>query len=257
MTWKIVNISNPGTSIKFGADDTDKINKGFSGIDVDDYDINSDWVFRNNKFKLRDSNNTNNFIFSTGDITSDITITVPAVSVNPTLAFLEVAQNYTALQTIQKDLMPNFTLYRNNTLSVGSRVGLHLDSNSSIGTRRTFGKIYTELESVTNAAEYGAIAANAIINGADQNILYVNNDSLFFGTGSMVHFSNGGLSSPRTYTFPDASTLLVGQKHDNYIDLKAITEPSSPSSGYVRLFIDSDDGLTKVKKSNGDVVIIE
>ena len=44
---------------------------------------------------------------------------------------------------------------------------------------------------------------------------------------------------------------------DNYIDLKAISEPSSLSSGYIRLFIDSSDGKTKIKRSNDDVVIIE
>ena len=41
------------------------------------------------------------------------------------------------------------------------------------------------------------------------------------------------------------------------VDIKAVTEPSSPSSGYVRLFIDSGDGRIKIKKSNGDVVTIE
>jgi len=55
----------------------------------------------------------------------------------------------------------------------------------------------------------------------------------------------------------DDITILSDWKHDNFVDIKAITEPSSPVSGYVRLFIDSADGLIKIKKSNGDVVIVE
>jgi hypothetical protein len=257
MTWKIINISNPGTSIKFGSDDMDKLSNLLSGTDVDDITINSDWVFRNGKFALRDSNNSHSYIFSTGDISSNITINIPALTSTSTLSFLEVAQNYTALQTIQKDAMPNFALYRNATLANGSRVGFHLDINSSTGTRRTFGKIYAEQESGTNAAEYGAIAANALINGSDQNILYVNGTTLFFGATNEGCFSLSGQTGSHTWTLPDINTALVGKKHNDYIDLKEIAEPGSPDSGYVRLFIDEDDGLTKVKRSNGDVVIVE
>ena len=43
----------------------------------------------------------------------------------------------------------------------------------------------------------------------------------------------------------------------NYVDLKAIAVPSSPSAGYVRLFIDTADGHIKYKRSNGDVVLVE
>ena len=53
------------------------------------------------------------------------------------------------------------------------------------------------------------------------------------------------------------NTFTAAQKIDNYIDLKAIAEPASPASGYIRLFIDTADGKTKIKRSNDDVVIIE
>jgi hypothetical protein len=43
----------------------------------------------------------------------------------------------------------------------------------------------------------------------------------------------------------------------NYVDLKAIAVPSSPSAGYVRLFVDTADGKTKIKRSDGSVVLIE
>jgi len=55
----------------------------------------------------------------------------------------------------------------------------------------------------------------------------------------------------------DDVTINVDWKHDHFIDLKAVAEPATPASGYVRFYIDSADGFLKVKKSSGDVVIIE
>ena len=55
----------------------------------------------------------------------------------------------------------------------------------------------------------------------------------------------------------DDVAINVDWKFDHFVDLKAVAEPTTPASGYVRFFIDSADGLIKIKKSNGDVVIIE
>jgi len=43
----------------------------------------------------------------------------------------------------------------------------------------------------------------------------------------------------------------------DYIDFNQITEPASPSSGYIRMYMDSADAKLKIKRSNGDVVIVE
>ena len=40
-------------------------------------------------------------------------------------------------------------------------------------------------------------------------------------------------------------------------NLQAIAEPSSPPSSNMILFLDSADGKIKIKRSNGDVVVIE
>jgi len=49
-----------------------------------------------------------------------------------------------------------------------------------------------------------------------------------------------------------ANTFSAAQKMDNFIDLKAISEPAGPARGYIRLFIDSSDGKTKINRSNGE-----
>ncbi len=46
-------------------------------------------------------------------------------------------------------------------------------------------------------------------------------------------------------------------QHENYIDLKAIAEPASPASGYTRVYVDSTTNMLSLKKSNGDVIILE
>ena len=46
MVWKVVNISDTGTSIKHGANDLDKHSNLFNGVDVDDVTINADWEFQ-------------------------------------------------------------------------------------------------------------------------------------------------------------------------------------------------------------------
>jgi len=43
----------------------------------------------------------------------------------------------------------------------------------------------------------------------------------------------------------------------DYVDLNVIAEPSSPTSGYIRLFMDTVDSKLKIKRSDGTVVIIE
>jgi hypothetical protein len=43
----------------------------------------------------------------------------------------------------------------------------------------------------------------------------------------------------------------------DYFDLNPIAEPASPSSGYIRLFMDIADDKMKIKCPNGEVVIVE
>ena len=54
---KVVN-SDAGTADIFGGNDLDKWSDFASGVDVDDYDINSDTQYRYDKFQIRNSGNT-------------------------------------------------------------------------------------------------------------------------------------------------------------------------------------------------------
>ena len=58
MVWKKVANSDVGDADHFGGDDLDKVSDLFSGTDVDDIDINSDFSFRSQKLKYRNPTNT-------------------------------------------------------------------------------------------------------------------------------------------------------------------------------------------------------
>jgi hypothetical protein len=106
MVWKVVNISDTGTASKFGADDTDKICRLFSGIDVDDVNINSDWTFRSGKFNLRNPANTFNYNFVPAAIVADRTVNLPLLTGTDTITMNDFAAT-----------LKNKTLDSSNTIS--------------------------------------------------------------------------------------------------------------------------------------------
>jgi hypothetical protein len=73
-------------------------------------------------------------------------------------------------------------------------------------------------------------------------------------TGTSIKFGADDLDK--------VSNLLNGSDIDSvklpvdYIDFNLIAEPASPSSGYLRVYMDSADNRLKVKDSSGEVVVI-
>ncbi len=117
MTWKVVNIADTGTASKFGADDTDKINKGFSGIDVDDYDINSDWFFRSGKLNVKNPANTFSYNIVAAALAANRTLNLPLLTGTDTFAVLGLAQTFTGAQTIGAKLDVNKNIHYTGVIS--------------------------------------------------------------------------------------------------------------------------------------------
>jgi len=139
MTWKVINISNPGTSIKFGADDTDKINKGFSGIDVDDYDINSDYFFRNGKLHIRNPANTFSYNVIPSAITADRNVTEPLLTSNDTRVYQAFSQTLTNKTIDLKDntiklKSPTYFIFKESTTYYAIKYDGTKTSNTSLHT---------------------------------------------------------------------------------------------------------------------------
>ena len=99
MVWKTVGKVD-GTSSIFGGEDRDKISNLLNGVsNVDNVKINSDFVFVDGKLKLRNPADTYSYNVKSSAITADRDLTIPAITMNDTLATLGLAQTYSAKQT--------------------------------------------------------------------------------------------------------------------------------------------------------------
>jgi hypothetical protein len=108
MVWKKVSNSDAGTIDKFGGNDTDKISDAFSGVDVDDIDLDSDFTVRSGKRHLRNPANTFSYDEVASAIVANRTVTEPLLTGNDTRVYQAHTQPLTG-KTIDFDLntVPN------------------------------------------------------------------------------------------------------------------------------------------------------
>jgi hypothetical protein len=97
MTFKVVNISDPGTSTRHGADDQDKIAKYLNGVDViDPVIINTDTIIKSNRLIFRDLSDSYNINIITSAETQSGSLTIPTLDGNVTLLLDNDARLYDA-----------------------------------------------------------------------------------------------------------------------------------------------------------------
>ena len=88
---------------------------------------------------------------------------------------------------------------------------------------------------------------NKVISGATNTIIDIPDSALPPG---MVY-------TDMPNTFSDTTTFNSAPKFDTYSEVKAITPPSNPATGYARLYLDSADNKYKIKKTDGSVIDLE
>ena len=88
---------------------------------------------------------------------------------------------------------------------------------------------------------------NKVISGATNTIIDIPDSALPPG---MVY-----TEMPNTFT--DTNTFASAPKFDTYTEVKAITPPTNPATGYARLYLDSADNKYKIKKTDGSVIDLE
>lgn len=88
MVFKVVNVGDPGTGTRHGANDLDKVAKYLNGIDLVTETvgpISTDTIFKSNKLILRDLSNTVNIHFITSTETINGSITIPTLNGDVTM----------------------------------------------------------------------------------------------------------------------------------------------------------------------------
>lgn len=85
--------ADAGTTDIFGGNDLDKWSDFASGVDVDDYDIASDFTVRSGKRKLRNPANTFSYIEMASAITNDRQAIEPLLTANDTRVYESFTQS--------------------------------------------------------------------------------------------------------------------------------------------------------------------
>ena len=209
MAWKQVSNADVGDADHVGGNDWDKLMQAFSGSDVDDFDIACDFTVRDDKFKLRDSDNSNSYIFSTGNLSADRTINIPVLTGSATLPFLELSNVFTVRQEIRLSAGNDefLTLYK-NAIETGINNIISWEGQDSAGNNTAYVQEYMNVNTNTNGAEEGAWALDMLDAGVNKNFVWFDPSGYYFlnpavasAFGELV-FDN--ITVDRNFRFPDA-----------------------------------------------------
>lgn len=208
MVWKVVNISDSGTSSKHGADDLDKVGKLFSGIDVDDVTINTDWFFKDEKMRIMDSVGDHSWRFSAeGDLSGDRWVDIPVITGDGKMVLSNFGNTFTDLQTIKRDNIDLLKLYRDTNVNT-SDWDIDFNANNSGSIETNYVSLRASLTSNTSSSETGQFLIRTVLNGTMATRFAINElGQLEFGESGSTNgvLSDAGLSAERTFTFPNTS----------------------------------------------------
>jgi len=107
MAWSTITGAGVSISTKFFGDVMNKINNMFNGVDITDtvsINANVTWSFKGNAFRIRDSDDTNDYIFVGGNLAADRNVNLPVLAGNDTIAFLAEPQQFTGNKTFDSTI---------------------------------------------------------------------------------------------------------------------------------------------------------
>lgn len=162
-------------------------------------------------------------------ITGNINVTYPLLTADANFVFDSFSNLFTTGQTIRRTTAADFLTFYKQSNSVGTGSDLQVDFHTANGTRQVFTRIRSELLDNSNTLWDGRIKLRPAVNGVDTDVM----------TADGVEIKH-----------------IVPVKNEDYMDLKAISAPAAPASGYVRVFL-STDGHMKYKRSNNDEVVFD
>jgi len=94
MVWKKVINADSGDADHHGGDSLDKVSDLFSGVDVDDVDINCDWNYRSGKLNIRNPGNTFSYNIVAAALAADRTLNLPLLTGTDTFAVTGLTQTF-------------------------------------------------------------------------------------------------------------------------------------------------------------------
>jgi len=134
---------------------------------------------------------------------------IPDTTLSDNIAFLDEANVFTALQTIEYDADTLLGLYRPNSTLI-EQIGIDFDANNASSQRKTYGRIFINIQDNTIDSENSHLYFQINENGTLKDRLLIhNNGNLFLGANLRATLSDSGLTAQRTFTFPDEAGELA------------------------------------------------
>ena len=263
MAFKILNLSPPdlGSSVQYGADDLDVLNKIFSGEDLSATNsvfITTTTKYADQKFKIADPSTTRSVIFkTTSGMSTDRKAIFPALSADDSILFANQTQTVTG-KTI--DYNQN-TLLNLPTLPGGS-ANLHI--------AQTWDAIQTFLDgdfALRNPANTFSATIKAGTQTANQTFTFpvatsdtiltaaatqtVSGKSISGSTNTLTNIPKSALPTTTLYNDVDNS---IGA---HYVTFTGMVAPGNPATGDLRLYTDSADNHLKIKHPTGTITDLD
>lgn len=199
---------------------------------------------------------TSNNIYSGSTTTTVVTDTGSNNDfMSPMIETYNRAKTY-APSTFKKDQNLLLTLYRpNNTINTAFSE-LNFDLNNASSAQFNAASVRANVTTNTAGSETTNLIFYIRIAGVERSCLAITNNGTLLcgGPNRRMVLSETGLTTFRTLTMPDADVLAAGQNYANTFsviqkfdlaqDLKAITIPADPASGYVRVYPKATDANT-------------
>lgn len=146
----------------------------------------------------------------TANLSEDRAYQLP--DVDTMLAGLGVAQTFTQNQTISENTINLLDFFR-PVNTVDAEWGIDFNANDSTSVKTKYASINAYIVDNTNATEDGGIEMSTIVNGAEQFLLFIEPSGFYISQtgGNYIVLSNSGISGgDKTFTFPNANSLLIG-----------------------------------------------
>lgn len=214
-------------------------------------------TFNSSILKLRNPADTFSYTIVSAAIAADRSLTLPLITGTDTLAVLGLAQTFTAAQTFNTSVLklrnPADTFsYTIVPAAIAADRSLTLplitgtDTLATLGLAQTFTVAQTfnnSILKIRNPADTFSYTVTAAAIAADRTLTL----PLITATDTLA-------------TLGLTNVFSVGQQFDAHLDLKQISAPSNPSSGYGRFYVkqidtNNDGVFVLVKKAGGFVEV--
>ncbi len=184
---------------------------------------------------------------------------IPDSALSANIPLKNTANTFTAANTLSTSANYPLITHRTTNTAADEVGGISFSGNNASGTATQYGGITTSIVANTAGTESGQLKFQTRFGGVFGNAMVLTHAGIaFIGRNLRLGLSETGLTAQRTFTFPDASTKLVGVDSETSLTFNQIAAASvsTPASGKITLFMNSSDGKLSVKDSAGSVTAL-